>query len=221
VGGNRRGSEAAARLEIILRVATRLFLRRGYAGTSLNDVLALAGGSKATLRKYFKDKSGLFAAVIGDVSTRFVANAHLRDAKGPPDEVLRAFGEVVLRFYLAEHSLAAYRGVVGEGHRSPAMARSFHEQGHRLVQAALAERLAQWHREGSIASPDPLDDADLFLHLIRAGLYEQRLIGLRKAATRQEIAARVARAVRLFLHGIGSRAPGRRGARLQRPGARA
>jgi len=206
-GGNRRGSEAAARQALILRVATRLFLRRGYAGTSLNDVVARAGGSKATLRKYFRDKSGLFAAVIADVSTKFVASAHLGELEGTPDEVLRAFGQVVLGFYLDDHSLAAYRGVVAEGHRSPDMARSFHEQGHRLVQATLAERLALWHREGSVLSPDPLDDADLFLHLIRAGPYEQRLIGLRKAPTRQEVSRRVAGAVRLFLHGVGGQQP--------------
>jgi AcrR family transcriptional regulator len=210
---NRRGSEAAARLAAILKVATRLFLRNGYAGTSLNDVLARAGGSKATLRKYFRDKSGLFEAVIADVSTRFVADAHLGDIKGAPDEVLRRFGEIVLGFYLAEGSLAAYRGVVAEGHRSPAMARSFHQRGHRLVQAALAERLAQWHREGRVASSDPMDDADLFLHLVRAGAYEQRLIGLRKAPGRQEIASRVASAVRVFLRGIGDGRPARGGAR--------
>jgi TetR/AcrR family transcriptional regulator, mexJK operon transcriptional repressor len=207
-GGNRRSAEAASRVALILRVAKRLFLREGYANTSLNDIIALAGGSKATLRKYFKDKAGLFSAVIADVSTNFVASAHLKDIVGAPEEVLRAFGEIVLRFYLAEESLAAYRGVVAEGVKSPAMARSFYEQGHCLVQAALAERLAAWHRTGLVVSANALDDADLFLHLIRAGIHEQCLIGLRQSPGRPEISARISSAVRIFLHGVGNRRPG-------------
>jgi AcrR family transcriptional regulator len=189
---------------MLLRVAQRLFQQRGFAHTSLNDVVALAGGSKATLRKYYKNKAGLFSAVMEDVSSSFVANAHLRELKGEPEQVLRAFGETVLKFYLAEDSLACYRGVVAEGHGEPAMAQSFYRQGHQRVQAALAEQLASWHQSGRVASAHHLDDADLFLHLIRAGIYEQRLIGLRNSVSRQEVSARIARAVQLFLRGIGT-----------------
>ncbi len=201
-GGNRRASEAASRVAAILRVATKLFLKQGYARASLNDVVAIAGGSKATLRKYFTNKAGLFSAVIADVSAKFVADAHLRELQGDPEQVLREFGEIVLRFYLAHDSLTAYRAVVAEGHGSPVMAKSFYEQGHKLVQAALAERLDAWNHDGLIATKNSMDLADLFLHLIRAGLYEQRLIGLRKEPGKEEISARITIAVRLFLHGI-------------------
>jgi TetR/AcrR family transcriptional repressor of cmeABC operon len=146
----------------ILCVATTLFLKQGYARTSLNDVVARAGGSKATLRKYFRNKAGLFSAVIADVSARFVADAHLRELAGNPEQVLRKFGETVLRFYLAQDSLTAYRTVVAEGHGSRMMARSFYEQGHKLVQAALAERLDAWNRDGAIATENAFDAADLF-----------------------------------------------------------
>jgi TetR/AcrR family transcriptional regulator, mexJK operon transcriptional repressor len=204
--GNRRGVEAASRIALLLRVATHLFLQRGYARTSLNDVVKRAGGSKATVRKYYRNKAGLFAAVIADVSARFVASAHLQDIPGAPEQVLRAFGRTVLTFYLAADSLACYRGVVAEGHASRVMAQAFYRQGHQLVQSALAERLAGWRREGRLLGGNPMDDANLFLHLIRAGVYEQRLIGLRKAPGRREIAARVASAVQLFLHGrLGAR----------------
>jgi len=200
--GNRRGAEAASRVKALLRVARQLFLRKGYAGTSLNEVIALAGGSKATLRKYFRNKAGLFSAVIAEVSRDFVACVHLRDIQGEPDQVLQSFGERVLNFYLAEDSLVCYRGVVAEGQGNPPMARSFHRQGHGLIQAALAERLEQWNRQGLIVSANALDDADLFLHLIRAGPYERRLIGLTGAPGRQQVSARIGRAVQLFLHGL-------------------
>jgi AcrR family transcriptional regulator len=200
--GNRRGAEARTRLTTILDVARRLFLKRGYANTSLNDVVALAGGSKATVLKYFGNKAGLFASVIADVSKRFVVAARLADIHGTPAQVLQAYGEIVLKFYLANESLVAYRGVVAEGRRYPSMARAFYQQGHVLVEAALAERLTEWQRMGLVSSINGPDDADLFLHLVRAGLYEQRLLGIRRAPTPDEIAARVARGVQVFLHGI-------------------
>jgi hypothetical protein len=74
--------------------------------------------------------------------------------------------------------------------------------GHKLVQAALAERLDAWNRDGVIATENAVDLADLFLHLIRAGLYELRLIGLRKEPSKDEISARIKTAVRLFVHGL-------------------
>jgi len=200
--GNRRSAEARTRLNAILTAARRLFTKQGYANTSLNDVVALAGGSKATVLKYFRNKAGLFAAVIADVSQRFVAAARLADIQGTPAQVLQAYGEVVLRFYLANDSMVAYRGVVAEGHRYPAMARAFYLQGHTLVEAALAERLQAWRRSGLADTAGGLDDADLFLHLLRAGLYEQRLLGIRRPPTQKEISATIARAVQVFLHGI-------------------
>jgi AcrR family transcriptional regulator len=200
--GNRRGAEARDRLETLLSCARRLFLERGYEGTSLNDVVLVAGGPKATVLKYFGNMAGLFSAVIADVSAAFVAAAHLEDLAGPPAQVLQALGERLLRFYLASDSLIVYRGVVAGGSRHRSMALPFFRGGHLTVVVALAARLAHWHRAGLVAGGDSRDDADLFLHLIRAGLYEQRLLGIRGAPAKREITACVDRAVHIFLWGV-------------------
>ena len=59
-----RGRERHAR---ILCAATELFLRDGYAETSIDSILELSGGSKATLYSYFPTKDDLFRAVIDAV----------------------------------------------------------------------------------------------------------------------------------------------------------
>ncbi|MFM2289894.1 MAG: hypothetical protein RL684_3037 [Pseudomonadota bacterium] len=199
---NRRATEAQARITAILRAATALFRTQGYEATSLRQVLARSGGSKATLRKYFGSKPGLFSAVVAEVTGQFVADAHLRDAQGTPAEVLTAIGRSVLGFYMRQDALQAYRGVVGGGFRDARMARSFHEKGHLLVRDALAQRLSTWVEAGLVASPDCADDADHFLHLLRAGSHEQALIGLRKSVPAAELEQRVARAVQIFLGGV-------------------
>ena len=146
---NLRGAEAAARIERIVRVANRMFLRHGFARTSLNDINAQAGGSKATIVKYFGSKAGLFATVIADVSRRFVADKHLGDLNGAPAEVLQEWGESALRFYLTAASLATYRDVVAEGHHQPAMARAFYERGHEQLRSELTAKLTRWRGANS------------------------------------------------------------------------
>jgi AcrR family transcriptional regulator len=179
-----------------------VFGRKGYAGTTLREVLAVSGGSKATLRKYFGGKQGLFAAVIGEATARFVAEAHFTEQRGAPVEVLEALGRRVLAFYVRHEALQAYRGVVGGGFRDPRMARIFHQRGHAVVRQALAIRIGEWSRAGLIFSDDTTADADAFLHLLRAGCHEEILIGLRARATASQLERVARRAARIFLRGL-------------------
>ncbi len=56
-----------------LGCALELFSAHGYHGVSMDQLVAAAGGSKATLYRYFASKEELFAAIIDDLTTRTVA----------------------------------------------------------------------------------------------------------------------------------------------------
>ncbi len=43
--------------------ANELFLQHGYDAVSLDDIVNHAGGSKASIYKYFGNKDGLFTAI--------------------------------------------------------------------------------------------------------------------------------------------------------------
>ena len=199
---NRRGAEAEARLTRIVSEAKAQFLAKGYSGASLDDIIAGSGGSKATIQKYFGGKAGLFASVVAEQARQWVESTQLAVAQGTPAQVLRAFGESVLHFYLRPDALHVYRGVIAEGHPHPGVAQAFYERGHAQIVAALAACLKTWHDKGLVHSHDVSADADRFLHLVRAGLYEQTLLGLRKSHTRAELIAQVDGSVRLFLSGL-------------------
>lgn len=198
----RRGAEAEARLRRILNEAKSQFLEKGYSGASLNEIIARSGGSKATIQKYFGDKSGLFAAVIAGAARQFVESAQIAAAQGSAADVLQAFGESVLEFYLRPDALNVYRGVIAEGHGDRRVAKAFYEQGHARIAAVLASRLSAWHEQGLIHSDDFAADSERFLHMLRAGLYDQTLIGLRKSHTRADVTAQVEGSVRIFLSGL-------------------
>jgi AcrR family transcriptional regulator len=77
-----RGQATRAHL---VGVATRLFAKHGYDGTSIEAVLAEAGVSRGSLYHHFRGKDALFWAVLEAVGSRIaeqVADAE-RDAPDP------------------------------------------------------------------------------------------------------------------------------------------
>ncbi len=50
--------------ERLLETATELFAEKGYAGTSVREIVDRAGVSKPVLYYYFKSKEGLFYAIL-------------------------------------------------------------------------------------------------------------------------------------------------------------
>jgi AcrR family transcriptional regulator len=61
------------RRQRIVAVASALFIKQGFAGTTMSQVAAEAGGSKTTLWSYFPDKNALFMAVADDLIERYFA----------------------------------------------------------------------------------------------------------------------------------------------------
>jgi AcrR family transcriptional regulator len=50
--------------QVVLESAIAEFARKGYAGTSIQDILGATGLSKPTLYYYFESKAGLFRAIL-------------------------------------------------------------------------------------------------------------------------------------------------------------
>src|ERR1041385_883200 len=50
--------------QAVLESAIKAFSQRGYAGTSVHDILKATGLSKPTLYYYFESKEGLFRAIL-------------------------------------------------------------------------------------------------------------------------------------------------------------
>ena len=60
--------------EGILQAAVRLFARKGYEATSTREIVEAAGVTKPMIYYYFKNKEGLYEAVL----TRFLSQFALR-----------------------------------------------------------------------------------------------------------------------------------------------
>ena len=199
---NQRVEAAEARRERILQEAATLLAERGYSGFSLNVLVRRAGGSKASIAKFFGNKAGLIATVMQETARAFAADVGRLAVDDDVEADLVRLGRAVLAFFLLPGALMAYRAVVGEGHRERGMAAAFYRTARVAVVDAVAARLQHWQAAGRLQFADVHATADRFTHLVRSGLHEQTLLGLRaRAPGPKDIEAGVVPAVQEFLRG--------------------
>lgn len=109
-GRPRAGSEGEVEARL-LAAATRLFLARGYEGTSCDQVAIDARAGKASIYARYANKAALFSAVIDHL----LAGPPARDAVAPGaplDERLAVVAMRVLEDALAADALALLRLLV-------------------------------------------------------------------------------------------------------------
>src|SRR3712207_956746 len=90
----KRSEYAEATKRDLIAVARRLFAERGYAGTSLDDVVSAAGVTKGALYHHFENKRELFAAV----AERVEADVTAWIGRGSERDPWKAFVAGALRY---------------------------------------------------------------------------------------------------------------------------
>ena len=86
-----RARQAEATRNLLIEVARQNFTERGYAGTSIDDVIQQAGVARGALYHHFPGKEALFRAVYETVEEGVVARVMAAAASQPtPWEAVRA-----------------------------------------------------------------------------------------------------------------------------------
>jgi len=186
----------------LLDAASTLFLERGYAGTSLDDVIDRAGGSRRTVYEVFGNKEGLFAAAVQAKLDRVLAALGDLDlSTDPPDVALARAGEAFVGALTAPDMLAAFRVVLGELHHMPELGRTLFERGPERAYALVGGYLARQVKAGTLDLPDPDAAARQLIEMMKGDMHIRALL---MPDWRQEPAAvrhNVETAVRTFLDG--------------------
>lgn len=116
---NRQQIPREERTEELLTAATELFLRRGYAGTTIADVSAAAGVAPANVYWYFPSKDDMFAAVMDRMLRRETRalDHELRDLD-PMSALLRGLSDMraFRSLHLAMHHRMQESDPVRESH---------------------------------------------------------------------------------------------------------
>ena len=114
----------------VLEGARTVFLRDGFEGASVDDIVREAGVSKATLYSYFPDKRLLFLEVAKiECQAQSDAAVAQVEASGDLRDALTQAATRMVRFFMSDVGMQVYRIVVGENQRFPEIGREFYEAG--------------------------------------------------------------------------------------------
>jgi len=192
----------AARREAFLAAARQVFEKKGFAEATLDDVVALSGGSRQTLYALFGGKQGLFEAITSDTcESIFRGLTPEKLATRATDEVLKEVGTRYLAIVTSPSCLSLNRLVVAEAPRIPEVVQRFWKLGPGRSRAFLAEFFDRQIERGLLRMPDSRAGAEYFLEMLSGTVRLQCLIGLRQPPTPKEIEGIVQGAVAQFLNG--------------------
>lgn len=208
---------SARKRQAVLEAARTLFLRNGFAGTSMDDVAALAAVSKQTVYKHFADKQRLFTELVtADVGQADRPAHPLAEGMPDSDDVprdLRTYARHHLATVMQPHLLRMRRVLIGEAERFPDLARAWYENGPERSCALFARWFAALDRRGLLQVSDPQLAAQHFNWLVLS-IPVNRAMSVpvdEPLYTRAELDRIADEGVRVFLaaHGPGSGAAGR------------
>jgi len=162
------------RTQAILKAATEVFLRCGYANATVDDIVKRAGGSKATVYKHFKNKRELFDAVIDSVVVRR-SKEGIDTAEPDPEVALKAFGMRRFKVVFSSEHVELMRLIIAEGAQFPDTARNYYEHGPAHSHDVLVSYFDLQNRRGTLKIPDPDAAAFQFMAMLMHRWYLLRL----------------------------------------------
>jgi AcrR family transcriptional regulator len=182
-----------------LDVALALFLEHGFHGVSMDQLVAAAGGSKATLYRYFDSKEALFEAIIDDVAAAGSPPEDEEDwAALDLEDGLARLARATAAAALDERTIGLMRLALGEHARFPQLARTLYERGPGATYRRLRRFLAAKRDAGEVV----VDDLQIAAEQLLGGIIgHQQLRTALGAGTpsEAELTARIDAAVAAFV----------------------
>lgn len=192
----------------ILDAAHRVFLERGLAGASIDEIASRAGAGKPTIYARFPGKEALFTAVMMRLVDANIARFRADTIGGANIQArLEKLAGSLLHWVLASDTIGLLRLAIAEARRFPDLASSVggmaRQRGKEAVGQLLAEMAAvEQPRPMPAFAPEHLAaTTELFLDLTVLPLLMRGLLGEKPETLETEIEPHVARSIRFFLIG--------------------
>jgi TetR/AcrR family transcriptional repressor of mexJK operon len=159
--------------EAVLTAARQLFLRNGYAGTTMDEIAAVAGLTKRTVYNNYGDKDALFVQVVAGVTAfadefaaglrgQFADMTTAADVRSSLEDIGR---RLALRIVHAD-VVAIRRLLIGEARTFPELAKDYFDRAPGQVLRVLASGFAQLTRSGLLRVKDSRSAAAQFAYLV-------------------------------------------------------
>jgi len=203
--------------QAILDAAYNLFCEKGFDKTSISEINAQVGGSKATIYSYFLSKEELFVECMCSQTESYLEGL-LTTLKNPAGDILstlRTFGESFLRLVCSSEMISLRRLMIAEAERG-GVGRLFHEKLERM-RDQVASFISEVMSEGKLRASDADLAAFQLRALLEAELFEPLLLCTGDGRPGEEaIVSATGRAVGTFLRAHGAAPNGNKRSRRVR-----
>ncbi|MEQ8803247.1 TetR/AcrR family transcriptional regulator [Haliea sp.] len=184
----------------IMAGSLQVFLKHGFHGASIDNIAATAGVSKPTIYSYFKDKEGLFAAIIRDIADRIlIPTRETVPASVSVEEALERFTHVYASVMLDPKMLAMHRLAVGEAQRFPKVGELFYRAGPEAALRGIMEYLQIFIDRGDLDIQDLESAAHHFWGLTLNPMRTMMLFMCDYSPSREEVEESIHRGIQAFL----------------------
>jgi AcrR family transcriptional regulator len=184
----------------IVETAYRLFRTQGFDKTSMAEITAQVGGSKATVYSHFPSKEELFVECMMVALENYMPGTlrHLDASRADPRTALINFGSSVLNFICSPEQLEVRRLIIAEAARSGTGRLLFDKI--TALRGQLSAFLAACMASGSLRRADPDLAAEQLGAMLEAEMLPPLLLQVREGSPSEcETAGAAGRAVDAFL----------------------
>lgn len=167
----------------LVDAARTLFLRKGYAGTTMEEIAALAGLTKRTVYNNYADKNALFTQIVADVivyaeefarglNAEFNVGITAANLRATLDDVGRRLALGIMR----PEVVALRRLLIGEARGFPALATEYFDRAPGEVIDALASGFEHLGQIGLLRVVDARRAAAQFAYLVAGELLDRAML---------------------------------------------
>ena len=187
---------------LILHAASCLFLKEGFANTSMDTVAKASGVSKQTVYSHFEGKDALFKAAISSKCRSYQLDTQqLIDATSGSLsllECLRKVGCQFVRLLQDPEAIAIFRVIIAEAVNSPHVATLFYQAGPEASLSTLSDVIEKFG-EGSLSRDIAQQLAVDYCALLKGEYHTMMLCGIQSPLQDEEIQSHVAQAAEKIL----------------------
>ena len=185
----------------ILGAAFKLFVAKGYAGTSTLEIATRAKVSKRDLYASVGNKQAILVACITGRTSTMQLRPELPVPRSRPElaSILNAYATRLMVEVCNPTVIATFRLAIGEATRSPEIAQALEATGRQPSRHALTQLFATAQSARVIGGGNPSQMATQYLGLLWEGLMVSLLLGVASTPKEDEIRRRAGSATRAFL----------------------
>jgi AcrR family transcriptional regulator len=182
----------------IVEAAARVFLEKGYEGTSMELVARAAKVARRTVYNQYVSKEALFTAVTEHVWSKYDLARQVRTGGGARESIA-ALAAAIVKFWMDSDAIAFLRLVVAEGDRFPHLAPTFFDSGKQPVFRALVAEIRRLKKAGLLIVDDIELAAKQLVGLLNEPLMWPRLLQLSGPPAKARRDAVIESAIEVFL----------------------